>query len=178
MATIENVTLIDDIRKDALLLMQSRGISYDEAFDLARQNLIGKSNVTEFETKKFDIDVDDELIEKEDIFEEIKDVEDSSIPYYLEIVEKELKGIVDPKEYNNDQIKAIVVAHQMGADLKSFISNIYSPEQINFIALLQVTGEDISRYKNNNNFDVNDEILIVYGKDQIKELAELMKMEK
>ena len=51
MATIENVTLIDDIRKDALLLMQSRGISYDEAFDLARQNLIGKSNVTEFETK-------------------------------------------------------------------------------------------------------------------------------
>lgn len=178
MATIENVTLIDDIRKDALLLMQSRGISYEEAFDLARENLIGKSNVTEFEAKKFDVDLEDDLVITEDIFEEIKDVEDSSIPYYLEIVEKELQGVVNPKDYTNDQIKAIVVAHQMGADLKKFISNIYSPEQINFIAILQVTGEDISRYINNNNFDINDETLIVYGKDQIKELAQDMNMEK
>ena len=66
----------------------------------------------------------------------------------------------------------------MGADLKKFISNIYSPEQINFIAILQVTGEDISRYINNSNFDINDETLIVYGKDQIKELAQDMNMEK
>lgn len=42
MATIQTIGLIDNIRKDAKILMESRpNISYLEAYELARQNLIG-----------------------------------------------------------------------------------------------------------------------------------------
>ena len=65
MSDIKNIELIDDIRKDALLLMkQDDKLDYIEASKRAREELIGKQNVTSAEMPPFSVNIDENLIKE------------------------------------------------------------------------------------------------------------------
>lgn len=65
MSDIKNIELIDDIRKDALLLMeQDDKLDYIEASKRAREALIGEQKVTNVEIHPFSVTIDENLIEK------------------------------------------------------------------------------------------------------------------
>ena len=163
MPSLGNVKLIDDIRKDALILMQARpGLDYLEAFKLASENLIGETKVTDFEAKPFTYTSELEGYEKHDVVE-AKEGEktevmfDSNENYYKDLATKELSSVLNIDDYNNDQLKAYVIAHRMGVDISKFASELYSPEQINFLAVMLASGADISDYLNNYHFNPVEE---------------------
>lgn len=155
MATIQNVELIDDVRKDALILMKSRPeISYLEAFALARQNLIGEKNITDFSFKPFTVSL--ELDGKETETTSLDDsiiLEDASASYYQKYANQELSSIIKVDDYNIDQLKAYVIAHKMGVDISKFASELYNASQINFLAVMLASGKSIDKYLTNYNFD-------------------------
>lgn len=85
--------------------------------------------------------------------------ENDSDSYYRAEAEKELKGKLNIADYTTDQLKAYVVAHKMGVDVSKFASELYSVEQINFLAMLVTMGKDISKYIDNYNFDAGAEFV-------------------
>lgn len=160
MATIENVELIDDVRKDALILMKSRPeLGYLEAFELAKNNLIGKNRITDYQFKPFTVSIEtnnkEKKEEQKDIALEIKD--DASSPYYIDYAINNLSAFLNIKDYHVDQIKAYVIAHKMGVDISKFVNNKYNVEQINFLAVMSASGKDISMYLNNYDFVPQEE---------------------
>ncbi len=167
MATVQNIELIDDVRKDALILMKSRpNISYLEAYALARENLIGEKKITEFNFKPFTVSVelDGKVSENTVTNEEI--VEDSSATYYHEYAKKEFGNILKISDYTTDQLKAYVIAHKMGVDISKFASELYNPDQINFLAVMLASGKNIDKYLNDYNFVPKDEFLKI---DELRE---------
>ena len=161
MTSLGNVKLIDDIRKDALILMKSRpDLDYLEAFKLASENLIGDTKVTEFEAKPFTYTSDLEgydNVEQPEVAEKEEVMFESNDNYYKDVATKELSHILNIDDYNNDQLKAYVIAHRMGVDISKFASELYSPEQVNFLAVMISSGADISDYLNNYNFNPVEE---------------------
>ena len=165
MATLGNVKLVDDIRKDALLLMKSRpDLDYLEAFKLASENLVGDATVTEFEAKPFtytvDLDGYDD-VENKDLDEDENVIFESNDNYYRDVAINELSSVLNIDDYTNDQLKAYVVAHKMGVDVSTFASELYSPEQVNFLAVMSASGADISKYLNNYNFNPVEEFATI-----------------
>lgn len=158
---MENINLINDIRNDALILMKSRpDISYLEAWSLAKKNLIGDNKAIDFEFQPFKLDLD--LDNNQSITDENNDrvtFSDDSEEYYLKCAKEELSDIMTVSDYNLDQLKAYVIAHRMGADVSKFANTKYNAEQINFLAVLLSSGNDISRYLDNYTFDPKKEIL-------------------
>ncbi len=152
MASIQNVELIDDVRKDALLLMKSRpNIDYGEAFELARQNLIGEGKITEFTSKPFTVDIELDN-DKSDLFTD-------GSHYYVQYAKDNFADILNPDEFTIDQLKAYVVAHRMGVDLKLLVDKNYNAEQINYLAVLLASGKSIDKYRNNYTFDPKEEFV-------------------
>ncbi len=163
MKTIENVELIDNIRNDALILMASRpNLSYPEAYSLARQNLIGDEKVTDITFKPFTVDINLNDKQQEETFNESADeeiIEDTTISYYKQYAKDNLKGIINIDDYQDEQIKAYVIAHKMGVDISKFASELYDASQINFLAVMLASGKNIEAYLNNYNFDPKEELL-------------------
>lgn len=161
MAEIETIELIDDIRKDALILMSSRpNLSYLDAYNLARENLIGKEKVTDFKFQPFTVKINTDEKKQKETFaleDDEEAITDASSSYYEEYAEKELSGIINIKDYTLDQIKAYVVAHKMGVDISLYASELYNVEQINFLAVMLASGKSIDQYLNDYNFVPKDE---------------------
>ncbi|MCM1053868.1 MAG: hypothetical protein NC483_07850 [Ruminococcus sp.] len=151
MANIKTMELIDGIRHDALILMNSRGdLTYPEAYDLARQNLIGDNAITDFQFKPLSISL--ELPnEKKDINvtgnSELRGVT------YMDDSIREIENIIDVTNYSQAQLKQYVIAHKMGVDISKFASELFSPEQVKFLSVMLASGRNIDKYLDDYNFD-------------------------
>ncbi len=151
MSNIKTMKLIDEIRHDALILMNSRpDLSYTEAYDLARQNLIGDSSITDFQFKPLSISL--EITDNKKNIEGDSSFESSNLTYMDESI-KEISGIIDIANYDQAQLKQYVIAHKMGVDISKFASELYSPEQVKFLSIMLASGRNVDKYLNDYNFD-------------------------
>lgn len=151
MSNIKTMELIDGIRHDALILMNSRpGLSYTEAYDLARQNLIGDNNITDFQFKPLSISL--EITDTKKNIDGDSTFESSNLTYMDESI-KEISRIIDVANYDQAQLKQYVVAHKMGVDISKFASELYSPEQIKFLSIMLASGRNVDKYLDDYNFD-------------------------
>lgn len=175
MTSIQNVELIDDIRKDALLLMKSRPeISYLEAFSLAKENLIGGSKITEFTFQPFNVDIQ---VENNNVIAESNNEtpsgsqnnnfqdEDLEKEFYMQEASS-ISSLIDLDKFNSEQIKAYLIAHRMGVDITKFADANYSKEQIDFLAVLLASDLPIDKYLNNYEFDPKEEFTLVANSAQ------------
>ncbi len=151
MANTKTIELIDGIRHDALILMRSRPeLTYPEAYDMARQNLIGDNVITEFQFKPLSIS-----LELPDAKKELN-VTDTSIMLganYMDESLKEIENIIDVASYSQAQLKQYVIAHKMGVDISIFANELFSPEQVKFLSIMLASGRNIDKYLNDYNFD-------------------------
>ncbi len=161
MTSIQNVELVDDIRKDALLLMKSRPeLSYLEAFMLAKENLIGSSKITEYEFSPFMVDIQvDNASKNRATNEEVEQREDTEKEFY-KAEASAISGLIDLDKYTTEQIKSYLIAYRMGVDITKFASVNYSKEQIDFIAVLLASNLPIDKYINNYTFDPKEEFTL------------------
>lgn len=151
MANTKTMELIDGIRHDALILMSSRpSLSYAEAYDLARQNLIGDNKITEFQFKPLSISFEMNDAKKNIDGDKTFDSLNST---YLDESIKEISGMIDVANYNQAQLKQYVVAHKMGVDISKFASELYSPEQVKFLSIMLASGRNVDKYIDDYNFD-------------------------
>lgn len=133
---MERLKLIDDIRNKALSLMkEDSSLSYENASKQARIELTGE----------------DTLITKYHQGIEMK-------TSYLEIAKKEISPDIRVDLYQEDQLKEMIVANRLGVDLEEFINIFLTPEQIHFLTLASLKGEDITRYVMNLYFDPEEEM--------------------
>lgn len=173
MASIQNIELVDDIRKDALLLMKSRPeLSYLEAFMLAKDNLIGQAKITEFEFQPFNVDIQIDSKNNEIDSNHVSTNQETSSQTanpVVDDVEKEfykneasvISGLIDLDKYNTEQIKSYLIAHRMGVDITKIADVNYSKVQIDFLAVLLASGLPIDKYINNYEFDPKEEFTLV-----------------
>lgn len=151
MANIKTMELIDGIRHDALILMDSRkDLTYPEAYDLARQNLIGDSVITDFQFKPLSISLEIPNEKKE-----IKVTSDADLmgATYMDESIRDIEKIINIENYSQAQLKQYVIAHKMGVDISKFASELFSPEQVKFLSVMLASGRNIDQYLDDYNFD-------------------------
>ncbi len=133
---MERLKLIDDIRTQALSMMkEDANLSYEDASKKARMELTGE----------------DTLITRYHQGIEMK-------KSYLEIAKKEISSNIRVDLYQEDQLKEMIVASRLGVDLEEFINIFLTPDQIHFITLASLKGEDVTKYVMNLYFDPKEEM--------------------
>ena len=143
MATIKNIELIDDVRTDAKRLMEENpNLDYFEAYEQAKQNLIGNEEIINYEYTTFS---DNLVLEK--------DNEKNNEDAYYNSLRTELSDKIDTEKYSNEQIEQYAIADGMGLDISKFANPIFSAEQIKFMSIAVVSGQDITYFLNNPDFD-------------------------
>lgn len=159
MSTIKTMELIDDIRNDALILMKNdSNLSYLEAFEQARKNLIGDEQILRFEFKPFEVKIDDSLLSNN--VEENLDEND-----YYSNIKKELKKFIDIKEYTDEQLEQYYIGIQMNVDIVKFANKNFSPKQIKFLCVMLASGKNVDRYLNDYGFDPNNAISEIISRE-------------
>lgn len=173
MSTIKNIELIDDVRNDALLLMKKNpDMSYEEAFDKAKKNLIGDEQINEFEFQPFEVDIDVDLLNSEetttsndeqsddiDLTDEEKD--DLEVLQKLEMLDEDFYGNIKNQlsdrinvdEFNDEQLEQLYIASRMGVDITKIANNKFSSIQIKFLAVMLASGKNVDSYLLDYNFD-------------------------
>ncbi len=133
---MERLKLIDDIRNKALSFMKEDAtLSYETASQKARIELTGE----------------DVLVTRYHQGIEMKQS-------YLEIAKKEISPNIRVDLYQEEQLKEMIVANRLGVDLEEFINIFLTPEQIHFITLASLKGEDITKYVMDLYFDPKEEM--------------------
>ena len=146
MATYKNLELRDNIRNDALLLMKDKNISYEEAYEEAKQKLIGDQNINEFEFKP---------LTTVNLLDATED--DNS---YLEKLKDKLKDVIKVDLFNEEQLEEYVISKEMGVDISKFADPGYNPNQIKYLSMQILIGKSIEKYQGNYEFDPEKEIVI------------------
>lgn len=132
---MERLKLIDDIRNKALSFMaEDSTLTYDIASSKAKSELIGEDSITKYHQG---IDMKETIVE---------------------IAKRELGDTIRVDLYQEDQLKEMIVANRLGVDVSSFVSIFLTPEQIHFITLVALKGDDISRYMLDFQFDPKEEM--------------------
>ena len=132
---MERLKLIDDIRTQALALMaEDTNLTYDVASMKAKNELVGEDTITKYHQG---IDMKDTI---------------------MDIAKKELGEDIRVDLYQEAQLKEMIVANRLGVDVDSFVSIFLTPEQIHFITLVALKGDDISRYMLDFQFDPKEEM--------------------
>lgn len=140
---MERLKLIDDIRNKALSLMENdASLSYENASKQARIELVGENT----------------LVTKYHQGIEMKHS-------YLEIAKKEISPNIRVDLYQEDQLKEMIVANRLGVNLEEFINIFLTPEQIHFITLASLKGEDITKYVLDLYFDPQEEMKKLFGSE-------------
>lgn len=182
MSTIKNVELIDDVRNDALILMKENpDLSYEEAFEKAKFNLIGDEKIRKFEFQPFEVEIDESLLNSaqkinedsssnesdlsaqssERIVLTDEDKEDLEVLQKLEVldsdfygnIKKQLKGMISVDEFNNDQLEQLYIGSRMGVDITKIANSNFVPAQIKFLCVMMASGKNIDKYVSDYNFD-------------------------
>lgn len=161
MSIYDKVQLIDDIRKDALILMQSRDIPYEEAYEICRENLVNSTKVTEFEAQPLSVEIGDIIPSKIN--------QESSSKTLEEIIYNTLKDTINMEEYTSEQLEEYYIAFKMGVDINKFIRKEWNPAQIRFLSIMLASGLDIKDYVNDINFDAEKAFADRYAEEIVKE---------
>ena len=154
MANYKNLELRDGILKDAKILMnQNPNLKYEEAYEMAKKNLIGDNNLLDLNIKNFDLEFEDKLISNVDYNQGEKTIksENRDDDYYAP-----LKSLIDINEYTNQQLKQYLIGYNMGLDITTFANPNFEPRQIKFLCTMMVAGKDVDEYLNDYDFDPND----------------------
>ena len=77
---------------------------------------------------------------------------------YLDIAKREISPNIRVDLYQEEQLKEMIVANRLGVDLEEFINIFLTPEQIHFITLASLKGEDITKYVMDIQFDPKEEM--------------------
>lgn len=155
MATKKNLELIDDIRTDALILMkQNPDLNYLDAYEQARKELIGDESIINYVYEEFS---DNMVIGKDNIELEKKDKEDD----YYETLKAELKDLIDVDNYSEEQLIQYMIGKTMGLDINRFANPVFTPDQIKFLCIALVSGENIDRFIKNPSFDADSEMRLL-----------------
>ena len=143
MKDIKYIELIDDIRRDALILMEKdKSLDYFQASEMAKKKLIGDSKVTEANISPFSLNIDENLLHEEN------EIIESADPYYDDLKNK-MKDIIDVSKFDKEQLKQLVIGREMGLsneDILKVSDNKYNAEQIKYLCVLISCGKDISRF--------------------------------
>ena len=133
---MERLKLIDDIRTRALSLRsEDTTLSYENASAKAKIELAGENT----------------LVTKYHQGIEMKHS-------YLDIAKREISPNIRVDLYQEEQLKEMIVANRLGVDLEEFINIFLTPEQIHFITLASLKGEDITKYVMDIQFDPKEEM--------------------
>ena len=150
MATYKNLELRDSIRNDALLLMKEKNISYEEAYEEAKQKLIGDQNINEFVFKP--LTTVNSLSNEEKVNEETNP--------YLDDLKNRLRDDINVDLFTEGQLEEYIISKEMGIDIKTFADPGYNTDQIKFLSMQILVGKTIEQYKENYTFDPEREIVI------------------
>ena len=153
MATYKNLELRDNILNDALRLMEKdSNLSYEDAYEQAKQKLIGDQNINEFVFKPLttSINLDNKKEEK---------VEESDNPY-LDDIKNRLKEYINVNDYTEEQLEEYNISNEMGIDITKFADPGYNRDQIKYLSMQILVGKPIDEYKGNYTFDPDREIVI------------------
>lgn len=173
MSTIKNIELIDDVRNDALILMRENpNLSYEEAFDKAKKNLIGEQQIKEFEFQPFEVEIDMELLNTDEVIDSTEEQisndelteeekEDLKVLEKLEMldddfygnIKNQLKDKINVEEFNDDQLEQLYIGLRMGVDITRVANNKFSSTQIKFLTVMLASGKNIDNYLLDYNFD-------------------------
>ena len=151
MASYKNLELRDGILKDAIILMnQNPDLKYEEAYEMAKKNLIGDEELLKLNIKKLDLEFEDKLIsnqsmEKQTLKEGLSD--DIYSP---------IRNLIDTSKYNNNQLKQYLIGYNMGIDITTFANPNFEPRQIKFLCTMMVAGKDVDQFLNDYDFDPNE----------------------
>ena len=162
MATIKNIELIDDIRTDALILMKNDPkLNYEDAFELAKKNLIGDEKISSFEFQPFNVEVDEELISRKEDEPTINEVKEET-----SIKEEKEETIsideIDESNLDEEQKKDLELLKKLEPldidyygnirnQLKDIIDvNKFNNDQIEQLYIGKKMGVDITKIYNNN----------------------------
>lgn len=160
MSNFKTIELIDDIRNDALILMKENpNLKYQEAFKLAKEELIGKSSIYDFKFKPFTIEYDDSLNKKAD------SKKDEEGDYFLD-VKNRLSKYINVEDYSTEQLKEYNIALQMGVDITKIADNKFSPKQLKVLCLLLASGKSIEDYRYNYDFNPSDVMVEMVNKEK------------
>jgi len=146
MATYKNLELRDNIRNDALLLMKDKNISYEEAYEEAKQKLIGNQNINEFEFKPLTT------------VNSLEATEDDNS--YLRELKNKLNDVINVELFNEEQLEEYAISKEMGVDISKFADPGYNPDQIKYLSMQILIGKSIEKYHGNYEFDPEKEIAI------------------
>lgn len=158
MATYKNLELRDNIRNDALLLMKEKNISYEDAYEEAKQKLIGNQNINDFEFKplttvnSLENTLDKTIVAEDNKVEEVNE--------YLEDLKSRLKNLINVELFSEEQLEEFVISKEMGVDITKFADPGYNPEQIKYLSMQLLLGKEIDQYKGNYTFIPEREIVI------------------
>jgi len=154
MATYKNLELRDNILNDALKLMEENpNLSYDAAYEQAKQNLIGNQEINSFVFKPLTTSINISSNSKEQIKEDVEDP-------YLEDIKKRLKDDIDVEKYTEEQLEEYIISKEMGLDITKFADPGYNPDQIKYISMQVLVGKPIDKFIGNYTFDPEREIVI------------------
>ena len=172
MSTIKNVELIDDVRNDALIIMKNNPeMQYDEAYEKAKQNLIGDENIKEFEFRPFQVEIDDELLSssnEENLSDdsnqiELSDEAKENIELYNKLepladdfyssIREQLKDLINVSEFDDNQIEQLYIGLRMGIDIKKIANNKFSSSQLKFLCVMLASGNNVDKYIEDVNFN-------------------------
>lgn len=160
MTNYKNLELRDGILRDARIIMNNNpNISYEEAFNMAKKELIGDYDILSLDVKNFDINIDDNLL-KNNTDNVLKDDNENIPNNTLSEVDKELYNPImdkiDITKYDKAQLKQYLIGDNMGVDITLFANPNFSPKQIKFLCVMMTAGKDVDQLFTNYDFDPNE----------------------
>ena len=154
MATYKNLELRDNILNDALKLMEENSnLSYEDAYEQAKQNLIGNQDINSFEFKPLTTSINLPSKDNEQTIEENEDP-------YLKDIKNRLKDDIDVEKYTEEQLEEYIISKEMGLDITKFADPGYNPEQVKYVSMQVLLGKPIDKFIGNYTFDPEREIVI------------------
>lgn len=143
---MDRLKLIDDVRLKALSMMkEDSSLTYEAASRDAKIQITGE----------------DALITK-------YHQEEEQISF-LELAKQELSSEIRVDLYQDEQLKEMIVANRLGVHLEDFINIFLSPEQIRFLTLVSLRGEDVEKYISDLHFNPDEEMKKLLGEESTTE---------
>ena len=154
MATYKNLELRDNILNDALKLMEENSnLSYEDAYEQAKQNLIGNQEINSFVFKPLTTSINMSSKKEEQVKEENDDP-------YIKDIKNRLKDDIDVEKFTEEQLEEYIISKEMGLNITKFADPGYNPEQIKYLSMQVLVGKPIDKYVGNYTFDPEREIVI------------------
>ena len=142
MRDYKKIELIDDIRNDAVIKMiENPSLSYIDAYEEAKKELIGDNKITDVELKNYEINIDSNLIN------------DNNEKNYYDQLKNILKDDINTNEFNDEQLRELSIGKKMGVDISKIADKNYNVAQLKCLIVMLSMGKNIDSFKGNYSFE-------------------------